>query len=1066
MTTSKKPVVGGVHLRTPLLLLLVVLVVTCFARARPTEVKASRVHYNSANFNAYCWDTIDDFKKLIEDKRDTNGIAYKSYNPKFHYKNHTMKTSGGTIDLHERCGEDGKEDTPYRYWFWIKGNKLRVSGDHWSTDFFMATTKPLTPKHNTDGYGPAYDSCQYKNDHVKTERLSVKSGGFVGSLGGTVSGHGLDIYVIDLKPWFDHNYKDLVNGFHGYVYMQTVASIYSAGGHRYSGPHYTMQSWLDGASARSFGSEGKHEYKDHYNQRIPVNKSIRHYLTLYRMHPSKGHGVSGDIDPKSGRPLKECQFNRYTRIAKEKVDAGSTFGFDSSILTYEEDGKKYYLKGIRRRYQTLDGKWRSGGKFFILTNYNEGSIVGTNRTTTEYSRVNSSVQSESQKDSVSAQEYASKDYYKFSVDKHSFDLVESVGTDKNEIMMSMGGDKDGLKGEKTWKELANYMKKLTWKNGIVDDIVYLTYEEIPKGKVQVYNKVYEYDDELGNHKCVSGESTPVYSREMDGGSKAVSVKLETENQKSKSVKSLSKTGCAPVSVLRRSVNYYPKWIHASYYDMDNKKHTVEYNISDYVYNSSKKSVRKKPSGFKDTANEKCYAGVSSGHAKAEEAFTAITKYVISHANLTGVNPSGDVMFSISYYQPKVPNVLLKYYRYYNEKGKPVDTLISKETLDNTCINSTSKKDNYLGFAYYYTDIGIGKDSKGKWTVITDSNRDKLTDLKWNTPLVSEAAYNSNVKDYHGATTNSWESKSGLTTKRDSKVDKKYSSGMHSIWYQTGVKGNAVKLIYGEKKASYTINIYRGESNSEVKSVDQIDWTLGNTITQSVNTTDKRESIRTVFVKIMDTLEGTGVTAVNLSSYKLQRQLTWAENEELITAGPPKERDGSQTTIVWPKDSTESVVLNLYYVSKVGGPDDPPDNPGDPPKDPPGTSKTTTTLEWDDLKNPMGTEHEPSEDSSHDNCSISGVVQKDNVSTVSAIDDSANAEVGEDIILPNGKMDWSTGKYVPNTLKTGSKTTAYLSKGVIKKHNVTTQFLHSHSLVTQLWIMVMLCLEKQERQKPE
>ena len=105
MTTSKKPVVGGVRFRTPLLLLLMVLVVTCFARARPTEVKASRVHYNSANFNAYCWDTIDDFKELIEDKRDTNGIAYKSYNPKFHYKNHNLYLKGkeDPIDLRKRC---------------------------------------------------------------------------------------------------------------------------------------------------------------------------------------------------------------------------------------------------------------------------------------------------------------------------------------------------------------------------------------------------------------------------------------------------------------------------------------------------------------------------------------------------------------------------------------------------------------------------------------------------------------------------------------------------------------------------------------------------------------------------------------------------------------------------------------------------------------------------------------------------------------------------------------------------------------------------------------------------
>lgn len=744
MTTSKKPVVGGVRFRTPLLLLLVVLVVTCFARARPTEVKASRVGFTASSFDAYCWDTIDDFKKLIEDKRDTNGIKYTSYDPTFHYKNHNLYIKGKSkpIDLRERCGDDGDKDTPYRYWFWVKGNKLRVSGDHWSTDFFMATTKPLTPKHNTDGYGPAYDSCQYKNDHVKTERLNVKSGGFVGSLGGTVSGHGLDIYVIDLKPWFDKNYDDLADNFHGYVYMQTVASIYSAGGYRYSGPHYTMQSWLDGASARSFGSEGKHEYKDHYNQRIPIEKTITHTLSIYRMHTSKNHGVAGDID-NYGVPERECQFGRNTtNVGEKEIRAGSVISFDSSILEYEEGGKKYYLKGIREVWLGKNDTPHSYAKFWMLDNLNNNPVTGTNKKTSLYTKVGSKY-SLGEKDSVSEKAYSFRHGYNIYVHKGSFTYKNDGSDDgigKNEFMTTSGGEQNGLKGEKTWEEIANYMIGLTWKNGIKNNRIYLIYQEIPKGKIQVYNKVYEYDDELGNHKCVSGESTPVYSRELNGGSKAVSIRLETENQKSKSVKSLSKTGCAPVSVLRRSINYYPKWIHASYYDMDNKKHSVEYNISDYVYNSSKKSVRKKPNGFKDTANEKCYAGVSSGYAKAEEAFAAITKYMISHANLTGVNPTRDVLFSISYYQPKVPNVLLKYYRYYNEKGKPVDTLVSKETLDNTCINSTNKKNNYLGFAYYYTDIGIGKDSKGKWTMVTDSNRDKLTDLKWNVPLVSEAAY--------------------------------------------------------------------------------------------------------------------------------------------------------------------------------------------------------------------------------------------------------------------------------------------------------------------------------------
>ena len=96
----------------------------------------------------------------------------------------------GEIDLTARCKGD---DSPYRWWFWVKGNKLRSSGIHWSTDSFVATTKPLTGSYNTN---------QYEN-RVSISRLEASGGKFIKSKGRdlTINGAkwGISFYIIDLN---------------------------------------------------------------------------------------------------------------------------------------------------------------------------------------------------------------------------------------------------------------------------------------------------------------------------------------------------------------------------------------------------------------------------------------------------------------------------------------------------------------------------------------------------------------------------------------------------------------------------------------------------------------------------------------------------------------------------------------------------------------------------------------------------------------------------------------------------------------------------------------------------
>lgn len=106
----------------------------------------------------------------------------------------------------------------------------------------------------------------------------------------------------------------------------------------------------------------------------------------------------------------------------------------------------------------------------------------------------------------------------------------------------------------------------------------------------------------------------------------------------------------------------------------------------------------------------------------------------------------------------------------------------------------------------------------------------------------------------------------------------------------------------------------------------------------------------------------------------------------------------------------------------------------------GKHNHTETFTWDDLGNSMGTEEQPSSSSSHNHCESSGRIEEDEVSTVSSTESSVELDGAADLTLPNGKKDWKNGgKYVPNKLKSKAETSAYLSKGAVKKHNNKTTF---------------------------
>ena len=673
---SKKFIVRGAQFCAPILLLLMIIAVTSLARARPVEAAKK-----TSDFQAFCWDDREELVKHLKNGQDSNQIRYSEYGFKVDTRSSMMYLKGRNkpIDLTARC--HGSK-SPYRWWFWVKGNKLRTSPIHWSTDSFIATTKPLTYKNGN------YNTNQYTNqgDHAPVKCYEVsKTDGFIKSKGKPVFAKGakwgISFYVIDLSKWYNNkNYNKLADDYSGRVFIHTIASIYGANERRLAGPFTTLASWQAAARARGFDSRGVDDYKDHYNQIIPINNHIKHELRIYRMHTSKKNPVAGKITDK-GEVDESCKFTINGKdssfIAKKPLKAGSVFTL-SNIKTYEYGGTKYYLKGIREVHIDENGKAQPYAKFMMLDSLNDNPVAGTDKLTDKYTKVkNNDV---SKVDSISSKTLM---YYKechIKVNNHSVSVTKKSKDTK--VKHVAAGKKKGLTGKKKWSALAEYMKNLHWKNGIKENRIYLVYQEIPEISIKVFNKVYEHVDGKG-YVCVSGATSPVYKEKIQSGDDKIAVNLTKIQERSIAKEKPDKAGCAAVYKTLGSKKYFPKDIKISYTDTNGNDTTKKFSIKDYYYDSANESVGEAGDGFVETDTKKTYS-INTGHRDTEKALSAIVKYVYEKVKLNA-DRSGEVKIEINYYQPKVPNVALIYRRSYDESGKAVDTLVQTKKLGNTVL---------------------------------------------------------------------------------------------------------------------------------------------------------------------------------------------------------------------------------------------------------------------------------------------------------------------------------------------------------------------------------------------
>lgn len=790
---------------------------------------------------------------------------------------------------------------------------------------------------------------------MSNKKLGKKYGSsLINTLGSKIGSEhwGIDFYLIDLKEWFDRAHK-LADGFSGSLYLQTVPKICYSGGGVYKKDITNITAWRRIARENHFGETGIATYPEHYNQRIYIGGPIEHKLEIYRMHTSKNHSVAGEID-KTGWPVKDCQFSEDTTyLGKQKIPAGTIFKFDSSILTYKEDGKTYYLKGIREQYlDTDDGsKAKHYAGFSMYDDLNKNPVTGNKEVKTDlYAKVNDNSGSLIKKDTISNKELWFSSSYKVHVDKTDFsyknDSFYGGGASTVDPVSLDGGIPGGLTGKQTYNNIAGYMADmLTWKNTVDDNRIYLVYQELPQGSVKLNKLTYSYSDETGQYENNGNTKSTTFTLKKGTTSYSIA-KLNQEHK-----------GVAPNCLTNYGVNYYAKWVHFTYTDKNGKEHeTKKLNLADYPIGGKKYGIYSGKNSEKDAIND------------------AVTK-MFKDVKMSNLNQYSNITISIGYYQPKTPTATVGYYRFYDDDGKP-QTVKVFEQIDEepSSVNSgkigksgtTYDKGCYLGYASLSRKIAVGKVG-GQWVQVTDENKGQATDVRI-VPLVSNGAYTTEVKGYHGAEDNEWDKKdlSKLTVNKssawndtDQADDVPYfaegkakdltgpdDKGRTIVNYPTKFKGNVVVAIYGEKIASYTVNIYAGTSFDEVTSAAEVQWFNVHSETMSVNTKvpDSPEGI-TRWVNLGATLADMQVQSppTNADKYKYRPDLTtYTGKLDLVKSGPPKDKSGSQTTLVWEKGSSDSIELNYYYLKPV-------DTITTITPPPPKEDKTTVETSWDDLK---------------------------------------------------------------------------------------------------------------------
>ncbi len=834
------------------------------------------------------------------------GSAHMKYSPELDTSNLTVEPkSGKTIHLEEKCSDD--PDSPQRYWFWLKDNKLASNSLHWSTEKFIGTMEPISE--------PEYDTKEFKDegDYASVERINLKSGGLLKSLGKDLGGWGLDAYCVDIKDWYDAT-KDLWNKDCGRVYLQTVAGIYN-GDKCLNTNLDTISKWRAAARSHSFAESGIADYPSHYNQWIKVSTKEKINVEFYKVVSENDKPTEEEMECSKNNP------NLLGDVKKQKLRPYSTIEL-SDIKTTKVGSSKYYLQGIRVQFlNTKNNKWKDIEKFFIL----DKEAIQTQGKTSKYSKKNGAGLAE---DTLSGIEIAAINEYFLKYKDTALSKTDTTFNTGSEPAFIIENDKP-LSGTQKYDKLVKHLSNLTLKTTYKDARICLVYQEVEKGAVEVQREFYDWNESDNKYK---EEKDPKPKKFRVGTVKSsknsgdfVMNGTEIERQKKDSNGKYQTTGevTKAYDFIEESDKLGWKQEHCpAKLDHYIKEIKVQYYKPDAEDTTTKKFLLSDELGD----DKDIWTGKDADRTKFEQAIEKLMKKV----NIKNVDYTRKILIKLCYYQPKTPTVLSYWVNYVDEGGRSQYQLLKvfnkgEDGGREKIVNINRGTDNVPGeFTGFDKEIMVGADASGKYQI----DGPNASSVKLERVEVKQ----SEVKGFHGAEKDKW-----TETIYDTGADlpNNWKKDQTEVKFNTNATGCLVAVIYKVKQPTLTVNLYRAVIEGDPHENSNLDQPVSIEKSkeecgfgkpcyvpidnQLINTS----KVHTEEIKDFLTLDKWGYNAKDAKDYRLIVTFTDADDEGgCIKEGPPADTntlagDYYKTKIQWEALSQDSVVLNLYYV-KIDG----------------------------------------------------------------------------------------------------------------------------------------------------
>ena len=842
-----------------------------FARGEPTKAGTP------SEFKAFSWEDREKFFKLLDTGSESNAPKYSLYQAKFKRGDGDKASivhleGGGTIDLKERCdGEvypDSNKDKntpPYRYWFWVRANKKATTSTTWRTVSYIATGEPVD--------GPDYNAKQYENkDEVSSaaiDRKSAKShnNSFYVDNGKVVNGYELDFYIIDIKDWYNKGGAygpngTYANGFHGYLYMQSVISVYSNGSYK-KGPYYTLNSWK---SAEGWADTS--EFHNHYNQVLRIDKDGKHDTYFYRVVADEERPVFGHCNKNdAGAVLTGSKRSAAGSASECKIEIRNYSAFQLKDIRQYKDkssGNTYYLKGIAvyRHGETVDDN--NPLYSYYLTNNVTKEVYKDkfDKLTDEYPKLNGVGV---KKDKLSGVAYYTTNTMEFSganlkFKKQNVNIIDKGDGDIGHDISNPGC----LSGKQKVKDVRKRMEDLWLKSGCEAQDVYLVYEGGDAySKISVTAGYYNHDDDKSDgtgidQYVLADEKDPVKIGTLTGDDNKFDLKIARKKEKDRLLKSAKFKDLDYSSLSgddkkeadkkideERLLNNFSKYdgvmytarsVWLGYTNTLGKKVYMTLGADGTIMGSEKKPSEANSSldaAVKSASGGKFENAIWSGRADEQEGLLSAIGNALDKFKITDMDKSKDVDIQVNYYQPNLPAMKISYLKYKDNAGTVHSLLVSADKeadLQEVFCNNgegsgsterfgsyeyepsvTAYKDKATGMLY--TKSGLGE--------LGVSVSDKGFNAKYETidvPLNNTFAFKGTVEGYHGQSGDSWLNSDGkpksvdvLFGNKKNLLDSSLSG--NTLTFNTDFKGAVAVGVYGlppsADKPSYIAHIHYG-----------------------------------------------------------------------------------------------------------------------------------------------------------------------------------------------------------------------------------------------------------------